>query len=392
MARLFSFLTILLGVCQHVAAQTNDTAAFVVPANFAAGRTVAMRPVYQVGSSLDVKWETTQTSYRIVLYHIVNTTSYQSRTGNTVYSKFRDTLRNHLTSPGKATANKEAGGFSWNIDLQSFTLQPNVFFLAFQPIDGTALLNETSYTQYFNLTMDAVTTTSAVTSTLSTSTRGATTANPTPAEATGSGSAAASASSSAAAAPSSSGLSSGASIGLGVGLGIGAAAALVGAFFFWRRRQKQKRTSMATEAAPPYAAGGAYQDTAQTPYNGMDAKPAMTTYGSPTNNHGYADASNTSGYGVPTATSELPSSLPPMGQHPSPPVTGYTAYSPSAAPTEMEAPGSNIGGRGVDPTVSNFSGSEMEAPPSNFSGSDTASNARFGGSQHPIYEMPGNSR
>lgn len=81
------FLLLLIAICQYVVAQTNNTAAFVEPANFATGRTLAMRPVYQVGSTLDVKWDTTQTDYRIVLHHLTSTSPYRSTMGYTIYSE-----------------------------------------------------------------------------------------------------------------------------------------------------------------------------------------------------------------------------------------------------------------------------------------------------------------
>ena len=85
----FSLFLLLLSISpfQQVAAQSDETAAFVVPDNWAAGRKASDRPVYQIGSTVEVEWTTTDDEYRIVLYHISNLTTFSSSRGSTLYSK-----------------------------------------------------------------------------------------------------------------------------------------------------------------------------------------------------------------------------------------------------------------------------------------------------------------
>lgn len=98
MIRLLTFLLpLFFALLRPASAQNDSTAAFVVPDTWAAGRTKLDRPVYQIGSTLEVQWTTTDDEYRVILCHISNLTTYSATRGSTIYSKCHHPERHHET-------------------------------------------------------------------------------------------------------------------------------------------------------------------------------------------------------------------------------------------------------------------------------------------------------
>ncbi|KAK5947469.1 hypothetical protein PMZ80_001619 [Knufia obscura] len=261
MIRLLTFLLpLFFALLRPASAQNDSTAAFVVPDTWAAGRTKLDRPVYQIGSTLEVQWTTTDDEYRVILCHISNLTTYSATRGSTIYTK--------------ALSDTENDGFNWTVDDQTFGLEINVFLLAFQPLDTTLPLNESAYSQYFNLTTEAISTSTTSSATIVESAPPSATAPP-PSETTSPNSSP-EPSSSPVAEPISSGLSSGASIGLGVGVGIGGVAIIILAYLAFVRYRKRKAEGTGGGTTTAY-------HPAPTAYNvhGHGTKSEMAVYEAP---------------------------------------------------------------------------------------------------------------